>query len=1018
MFHSPAAAPLAVLALLAAAPQTAHAAEAPVAFDIAAGPLDKALEHYSRQSGRPLLYAAGTVKGLRAPALKGRLDPDEALRRLIAGSQLVVDRTARGSIVLRPAGAPRSAAELPTAPIALQAGPDAGSESGQDEGGEDEAARTEGAAGEIAEVVVTGSHLRGVKDGPSAVVVLDAGELARRGFATLDESLASLPQNFGGGGTPTSLLAGADGLGTNSLAASGVNLRGLGSDATLVLVNGRRMAGTGSKGDFADLSAIPMVAVERVEVLLDGASALYGSDAVGGVVNIRLRKDFDGAETRLRYGIASGGEAQETQASQAFGRTWSSGRALIAYERYRREALPAAARDFAASADLRAFGGQDRRILYGAPGNVVRLDAATSTYVPIYAIRPGAAAAATTAAQFAAGAVNLENPRRDVDLLPQDRRDSLYGYVAQSLTPTLEIEADVRYTRRDFRFRSLPATGVLTIRPNNPHYVALPGLAAQQIAYGYGADLGPVISAGYAESLGSSLGATAELAGDWRLAAYGAFAQEVGTRRYSNTLNTRFLNEALGTTPDDPATAYSPARDGYFNPYGAGAANSRAVLDFIGSGFTQTTNRSRVATVSLQADGTLFAAPGGPARLAVGLQWRKETFDQKSLAFTSTLTPRAAGKPPSQREVAAAFAELRLPLVGEANARPLLRRLELSLAGRVERYDDVGAAADPKLGLIWKPTEDLSLRASYGASFRAPTLVEVTEAGSIGASFLQRGTARTLSVIRYGGNRDLEPETATSWSAGLDYAPSRWPGLRLELNWFDTQFKQRIGRPALEHVNTALTDPAFAPFVRFVDPTSAADLAEVAALIGDPSFAFPGAFPAQAYGAIIDARYVNTAATHVSGLDLSGVYRFDRGQDRFTAALSATWITAFEQTLTPVSAAVSTLDRAGEPVDLRARASLDWRRGAWGAGLTLNYVDGYDDGAGGRVAPWTSLDLQGRWVSAAGAGPLNGLSLSLSVRNLFDADPPFYDSPQGVGFDAANAGPLGRVISLTLAKVW
>ncbi|KQW67047.1 hypothetical protein ASE17_20465 [Phenylobacterium sp. Root77] len=998
-----------LIALTAAAAPQVAAAQATNDFDIVAGPLSQALESWSRQSRRQILYSAEIVRGRAAPAVQGRLTPDEALARLLTGSGLVAERTPRGSVVLRKAPVRKGqggqgvdvTAALPASASALSAPAPAPARPAE----------------EIAEVVVTGSHLRGVKEGPSQVVVLDREAIAQRGFATLDETLASLPQNFGGESTPTTLLAGADGLGTNSLAASGVNLRGLGADATLVLVDGRRMAGTGSKGDFADLSAIPMVAVERVEVLMDGASALYGSDAVGGVVNIRLRRDLEGAETRLRYASASGHEAPELQVSQSLGAVWSTGRALLAYEHHQRENLPAAARSYAATADLRALGGRDHRIFYGAPGNVVRLDAATSTYTPLYAIRPNGQAA-TTPAELVAGQVNLENQRRDIDLLPQDQRDSVYAYFAQSLGPKFELGADARYTRRSFTFASLPATGVLTIRPNNPHYVPLPGLSAQQIAYGYGDDLGPVVSSGVAESLGASLSLAAELPADWRLETYGAFAQEVGSRRYSNTLNTRFLNEALGASVDDPATAYSAARDGYFNPYGSGAANSRAVLDFIGSGFTQQTNRSRVTTLSAQADGTLFQTAAGAAKLAVGLQWRQETFDQKSLAWTSTPSPRGSSKPQSQRQVAAAYAELRAPLFGPGNARPGLRRLDLSLAGRLEQYDDVGSTADPKLGVIWSPVNDLTVRLSYGTSFRAPTLVEVGEAGSIGASFLRRGADRTLSVILYGGNTELKPETATSWSSSLEYRPSQWPGLRLSANWFDTRFDQRIARPALEHVNTALSDPAFAPFIQFVSPASSADLALINALISDPTFAFPGAFPAEAYGAIVDARYVNTASTHVSGYDISGDYSFERGADRYSASLSATFISRFEQTLTPAARAVSMLNLPGEPVDLRARANLDWARGAWGASASANYVDGYDDGEGGRISSWTTLDLQARWASDSRQAAWRGVSASLGIRNVFDTDPPFYDSVQGVGFDAANAGPMGRVVSLQLAKIW
>ncbi|MCR4532822.1 TonB-dependent receptor plug domain-containing protein, partial [Acinetobacter venetianus] len=148
------------------------------------------------------------------------------------------------------------------------------------------------------EVVVTGTHIRGVAPGASPVVSVDRDAIDRRGFATVADTLAALPQNFAGLATPAATSTGVDTTSQNAGRATTINLRGLGPDATLVLVNGRRMAGAGGRGDLADVSSIPTAAVERIDVLLDGASALYGADAVAGVVNIILRNDFDGAETR------------------------------------------------------------------------------------------------------------------------------------------------------------------------------------------------------------------------------------------------------------------------------------------------------------------------------------------------------------------------------------------------------------------------------------------------------------------------------------------------------------------------------------------------------------------------------------------------------------------------------------------------------------------------------------------------------------------------------------------------
>ncbi|MCR5879460.1 TonB-dependent siderophore receptor [Phenylobacterium sp. J367] len=208
----------------------------------------------------------------------------------------------------------------------------------------------------VEELRVTGTLVRGARAKEAPGLVLGREDLLQTGHATLAGALNTLPQVFGGRSTEATSLLNSDRSGTNGALATGVNLRGLGSDATLVLVDGRRLAGSGLKGDFADVSSIPSIAIERVEILLDGASALYGSDAVGGVVNIILRDDFEGGQLRARGGAARAGEPREGLVAGLIGHRWETGSGLIAVEAYQREALAAADRPYTATADLRPLG--------------------------------------------------------------------------------------------------------------------------------------------------------------------------------------------------------------------------------------------------------------------------------------------------------------------------------------------------------------------------------------------------------------------------------------------------------------------------------------------------------------------------------------------------------------------------------------------------------------------------------------------------------------------------------------
>lgn len=996
----------------------AQASEPAVAVSIAAGPLDKALMALAAQTQMRIFFTSDLVAGRRAAPLAGRLTASEALARLLAGSGLEARRTAPGVLVLRrrPLADATTTSDQELSYItnaADVAGPGVASRPAAET---DTAASSEQAT-TVAEVVV-GSHIRGVKDGASPVLVMDRAQLDRAGYGSVAEALSALPQAFGGLASEDASSTGVDQSGLNVSEAAGVNLRGLGADATLVLVNGRRLAGTGSKGDFADVSSIPLAAVERIEILLDGASALYGSDAVGGVVNVVLRTRFDGAETRAMYAGAAGGYERQ-QFAQTFGKTWESGHALLAYEYQGQAALPGVKRRFAGDADLRSLGGSDWRQYYSRPGNILRLNAARNGYEPTFAIPAGQDGTALTPGDFLPGVVNKENQRATYDLLPRQRRHSVYATIAQEIGERFEVSADARYSQRKFKSVGSAATATLSVDGDNPYFVSPTGKASELIAYSFASELGGSISRGEAESLAFSLGGSARLAADWQVEAYGAYAQERGETRLTNTLNDSYLEEALGAAPDNPATPFSTAVNGYFNPFIGQGANPAAILDFIGSGYEHRKNRSETMSLNIKADGPVIELPAGDLRLAVGGQLRRETLKTGGESFVTGDAPSAITQRDVSRDVASVFAEVNVPLFGSANARPGLQRLELSLAGRYESYQGVGSSADPKIGLIWSPLEDVTFKASYGTSFRAPSLPELNDPYRIAPSFLPADGGRILSLILIGGNPDLQPETATSWTTGLELTPSRFPGLRFNATLFETRFKDRIGQPALDSLITVLTDPELAPFRTFVSPaTSASDHALVTALLADPGALAPDLFDPNAYGAIAEARYVNTGELRVRGVDVTVSYSGTVGDDSLDLQANLSWLMDYERKVTPLSQSVELAGIAGYPANLRARASATWTHGIVATTASLNHVGDSHDPAGARIDSWTTADLQVRLQPGAQTGPWRDLSLSLTVQNIFDSDPPFYDSPLAIGYDPANADPLGRLVSVQLTKVW
>ncbi|BBE32395.1 TonB-dependent receptor [Sphingosinicella microcystinivorans] len=998
----------AVLLLGAAAvpamPAAVQAAETDYSVHIPAGPLDGALKALANQTGRQLLYTSALVAGRTAPALGGRFTPEAALARLLGDAPIAVRAVSPSVFVLEAkTPAPRAKPSAPPRPAKPRA--------------DGSAARAGTPANDPETIVVTGSNIRGAR--PAAPVIrIDRTDIDRSGYASVAEVLAALPQSFGGTGSEDTSITGIDRSIVNSGFGSSANLRGLGSDATLTLVNGRRLAGSGSNADFSDISSVPLIAIDRIEVLPDGASALYGSDAVGGVVNIILKRDPTHWETRARIGTVTKGGAQDYLLAQTGGAAWSGGQLVAAYEYQHRDALAASARPYAASFDLRPLGGDDFRTTYAYPGTILRLDGPSGSLLPAFAIPAGQDGTALAPGDFTSGA-NYYNFREGADILPEQTRHS--GWVsAEQRVGDIRLFAEGRYSHRRFAFLSPASVALLPVTAANPWFVSPTGSAFDYIGYAFGPEIGPARSTGRVESWSTVGGAVWSPGGDWDIEVSGGYAQERTRNVYENLVNQTHAFEALGTIPDDPATAWSTARDGYFNPYSAVPFNGADVLDFIAEGFSREYVKSRLATADVKADGTLVSHADGDIRLALGAGVRREFLDRRGSSFYSGTTPATLQPVDADRSVRAVFAELSVPIVGAGNARAGLQRLDLSAAVRHERYSDFGHTTNPKLGLVWSPLQGLDLRGSWGTSFRAPGLREIGDPLNVSATQLATPAGGRMTAISLGGgNPDLDPERAHSLSLGARFAPAR-AGFSAEVNLFETRFRGRIGRPAYEDLSRVLLDPDFAPFLRFIDAANPDDVAYVEALIAHPGSMVSGSLPVSAFQVVVDGRYANTARVVVRGLDVQLAQRWTLGSGEASLALSGTWLTDYKRRITTAAPMSDKVATVGFPSDLRVRTSAGWNRSDVGLTLTMNYVDGYADPLSTparKVDAGTTFDAQLRY-SPQDVTWAEGLTLALSVQNLFANDPPFVNNSFGVGYDPANADPSGRQVSLQLSRRW
>ncbi len=989
-------------------PADAAARDTAIEFNIAGGPLAGALATYAEATRRQLLYPSDLVANRASRGLRGRHSADRALELLLAGTGLRVRRAGNAFVLVeasrRAAPAPRSAPRAVRAP-AKPARPE----------------RPLDLPDETGDVItVTGTHIRGASAGSSPVTIVSRDEIERAGQSTVGAAIAALPQNFGGTSTEDTSLTSSDRTTLNEGLGSGPNLRGLGSDATLTLINGRRVAGAGGQAEFTDISMIPLAAVERIEVLTDGASAIYGSDAVGGVVNVILRKTFKGGETRLYSGVPTQGGASEVQFGQVLGTAWTGGHVLFAYEYALRDRLRASQRDYTRSADLRPLGGSDWRSFLSNPGTILGFGP-TGALVPLFAVPAGQDGRNLRPGDFRPGA-NLENFREHADTLPRQERHSAYATIEQEVGAGVRLFAEGRYGRRDFSYNGQATTPVLQVLPRNPYFVSPSGTPFTLVGYSFARELGPIRQRGRIEARNAVAGIIIDAFDDWQIEAHGAHSVERSRLRGSNYVQSYYLNEALGTRPDDPATAFNTARDGFFNPFGDGAVNSRAILDFIGQGWTATRLDSTVTSATIKGDGGLFDLPGGRVRLAIGASYRRDRFERDGENFTSEPVPRPFNRTDAARSVSARFAELAIPLFGAGNARAGLQRLTLSAAVRHERYSDFGETTNPKLGMIWEPVAGLTLRGSYGTSFRAPAIRELRDPLQISYSPLRDTNGSTVSVMTlFGGNPKLKPETARSLTLGVRYSP---PGKRrwhAELGYFETHFRDRIERPAADNITQALTNPIFASYVRRVDPAgNAADRALLLDYLNHPgSLLPPSSYPPEFFRAILDARLVNSTRLTVRGLDLALGGGFAAGGGDVSLALSAAHMIDYQRQITALAPPIEQAGTLADPPSWRGRASASFDARGWGASASLNYTHSYLEDAGSpprRVDAFATVDLQLRFEPKALAE--RGFRLSLNAHNLFDSRPPFVDQLTGVGYGAANADPLGRVLSIQVVKRW
>jgi iron complex outermembrane receptor protein len=824
---------------------------------------------------------------------------------------------------------------------------------------------------ELEEVIVTGTIIRGVPPSGSSVIGVTRDDIKAIGASTTADVLAAVPQlnSFN-----TAPKASAGGFGSFA-----PGLRSLPSSATLLLMNGHRLVGASAQETNPDYPNIPELALERVEIVADGASATYGSDAIAGVVNFITRKSFSGVEASLRYGV--GDDYDALSASALAGTDWQRGSVLFAYQYSENDNITGGERDYRVQ-DFRPYGGVDTRSTNCPSPNVV---IGTTVYA---------------APALAPNTTNYCDNGATADLFPRSRLHSAFLTGRQELGDRATLWGDILYSDRLDKIQVAPPAQTLTLFAINPFFIAPPGTGATQESVLFRLD--NLFGADHLEQSdqtkigNSSAGVDVRLPGDLNLSVYGTYdwAKNIAFQPGINA--TALTLASFGTTP---ATALDPF----------GQRTSATVVNAIINNPTSVTIKQQTYLGAIKLDGPLAELPAGQLKFAAGAEYRRETFEQEGFVGTTPVPEDL------DRDIYSFFGEVFVPIFDEGNKAPLLRRLSLSLSGRHDHYGDFGSTTNPKFGLNWSPIEDVTVRGTYGRSFRAPGMRQVgATVGSVylPASFAAvlafdptRGAAQVNTVYLIGGNKDLQPEKARTYSFGVDWLPSFLPDVRTSVTFYDIEFTEAIGTPTAALL---FSDPTFSSNI-YRNPSAAQlnSLLATAVPINLPN-------PLPPIGNLLDQRLGNFGIRNTNGLDFDVSYRRATNFGSVIAGLAGNHILKFDTQLSPASPVSNALS-LGVPRS-KIRGTVGFTAGAWSALSFVNYRSGitntFNTPTGTskfEADPYTTVDLRITWTLP------KKTDLILQVNDLFDKDPPFFPATDGIGGDY---NPIGRFVALNVRKVF
>ena len=967
-------------------------------IDQPAQPLSDSLRSIARQTGVSVLFEPGAVSGRMSHAVTGQFSAVEAIARALDGTGLTAEVTGENAIVVKPARAvpvsQDAVRSIQTAHV-----PDRGEVASNASGVQlAQAAGVPDAEGRptapkeptvVAQVLqpveVTGSRLKRVEtDGPTPVNIYTRADIDQSGQPTIERFLNSLNE--------VSATTGEGGLGPTQGQGS-VQLRGLPLGSTLVLINGRRVQAVGSSpANYFNLNLIPMAAVDRIEIVPVGSSAVYGGDALAGVVNIILKKSIDGfaLDTRLASGRGTG----DGGVSLATGGHDAEGSFLLLGSYSKTTPLTMAEREFFRDGDYRRFGGVDTRTRSCTPGTVssnasgVKLPGLNSTFAGIPALGPGQSLSVSS---FAAtdGQANLCNPLANGNgtaLVYGTEDYSMHGAVERQVAPGWSLfgELTVNHDKLSVEPGGLQLNNVLVpaTNPYNPFGTAV------RVTARLGSANGSESFSRNTDFVRAVVGARGDLGHGWDVEASLSTTRDDGEQHLRGSTKTAARAAALAATTPELA----------LNPFTAGVAASPEVLNAIWPDSIRE-NHGRRDQGSAFIRGSVFQLPAGSVDVIAGAEL---THDRYSTSVANSFNDTGT------RTSSAVYGEMRAPLWKATGPDGKSWDLAaLTVAARRDGYSDFGSASTYQAGAEFRPTRTLLLRGSAASSFKPPTLLETNVEDTVfttedyGLVDTAKGGAPIIGgEVVNTANKNLQPETGRAYSLGAVWEPDAASGTRLGVTAWRVKIKGLI---SLLWPQTAIDNESLFPGLVTRAPS-------VGGVPGD-------------IVRVLDTD-VNFGSIDTAGLDLEMSRSWRAAGAKWTLGASATRTTKYEVAIAPGAAAEDRLGRRA--VDYwspkwKGRVFAGFEQGPWTVGITSRYLGGYKDSAP------SDRDLGNYWVHdlavsvdlkrfGLSLGAIKEARLSLGVVNIANRLPQYVDAYPY--YDITQADWRGRYANLRYSMTW